>query len=110
MKLTDLNARFLNQPDGPQGVGVEIDCPCGKCGFRLFVAFKIALDGKPTLGEGNKWERKGDTFETLTLSPSVQRVQVPRKNAEAWKLYPLGTWPGDCAWHGHIVAGEAVSC
>lgn len=35
------------------------------------------------------WERTGDTFDTLTLKPSIQRV-------------------GGCAWHGFITNGEVI--
>ena len=78
MKLVDLNPRFLNsggpgitrknaageQEEAPliKGVGVVLDCPCGKCGDELYVPFNVALDG--TAVRTDAWGREGDTFET----------------------------------------------
>lgn len=74
------------------GVGVMLDCPCGDQDedHRLFVPFANPLDGAPSQ-EPRGWQRTGDTFETLTLSPSVYR----RKG---------------CGWHGWIRNGEVISC
>lgn len=50
--------------------------------------FKVSLDGAPAPNSGSfKWEREGDTFETLTLKPSV--------DASGWGH-----------WHGWITNGE----
>lgn len=106
MRLSELNPEWVNQHDGSRGIGIELDCPCGKCGFRLVVLFEVALDGKPVPGNhAARWGRTGDTFETLTLSPSIQRVRLDRRTPESWAKHPLGSWPGDCAWHGYIEAG-----
>lgn len=99
MRLVDLNPRFLDIADdhpthaGQHGYGVECDCPCGKCGSRLPVVFKVALDGKPTPWGEKGWDRKGDTLETLTLSPSIHRLPPPH-----------------CGWHGFLTDGEFKSC
>jgi hypothetical protein len=93
LKITDLAARFMNDSDGNVGVGVEMDCPCGShCCLPLYVPFAVALDGKPTAHGDRGWQRSGDTLETLTLTPSVQRL--PRAGET-------------CAWHGYITNGEA---
>lgn len=101
MKLVDLNPRWVGAggegiftvdpetgahiPSKPRhGVGVSFNCPCG-CGTDCFIPFGNALDGEVWDRKG--WHRKGDTFETLTLTPSIQRV-------------------GGCGWHGHITDGE----
>lgn len=97
MRLSDLSPRWFAAA-GRRGQGVTFDCPC--CvgtprAVRLAVAFVPALDGGapislkigdlgPVLwppGEtgpghdvvppGIHWQRIGDTFEALTLSPSV---------------------------------------
>lgn len=103
MKLTELNARFMaagghgiTEADGSpaprrEGVGVIFNCPCG-CPDEVYVDFANPLDGGPPLKNlRHAWERTGDTIETLTLRPSIQRV-------------------GGCAWHGYVTNGEAVRC
>lgn len=110
MKLTDLNPRFLNS-GGPgisrknaageweedplvEGVGIVLDCPCGKCGDELYVPFHVALDGTVMPGDPRPgWEREGTTFETLTLKPSILRLQSK----------------GGCSWHGYITNGEVIT-
>lgn len=96
MRLTDLNPKWFNEGGGRSGQGVSFDCPhCVAAGHvrggrtqRLGVPFTNPLDGGapvdlkaprswwPALGsdtipDGTHWQRTGDTFETLTLSPSV---------------------------------------
>jgi hypothetical protein len=100
VRLTDLDPRFLgsggegvtiNGQPAPErtGVGVDLDCPCG-CGRRLFVAFRNPLDGGPPIHPAaSQWQREGDSFEALTLSPSIRRRD-------------------GCGWHGYIRNGEVV--
>jgi len=81
MRLTDLRPAWISQPDR-DGQGIAFDCPC--CGTaRLAVPFANPLDGgEPmplTAGvwrslivpEGGPWERSGDDFESLSLSPAI---------------------------------------
>lgn len=106
MRLAELNPVFLgaggsgitcNGQPVPRrdGVGVQFDCPCGKCGMPCFVPFRQPLDGGPPLwGEDRSlWNRSGDTFDTLTLTPSILRS--PDK--------------GGCGWHGFVTNGEIVT-
>jgi hypothetical protein len=76
------------------GVGVRLDCPCGNRdkGHQLYVPFANPLDGGPPMqtGKNNGWQRTGETFETLTLTPSILRR-------------------GSCGWHGFITNGEIVT-
>lgn len=105
MKLTDLNPQWLDaggenvcKADGSpaprqRGAGISLNCPCGNRDedHRLYVPFAVALDGTPG-GYGEKgWQRTGDTFETLTLTPSILRH-------------------GGCGWHGYITAGQVTTC
>jgi hypothetical protein len=110
MKLTDLNPHWvgaggegITNKDGTPaeerfGVGISLDCPCGKCesANRLYVPFRNPLDGKPyPHNDGHAlWDRTGDTFETLSTTPSIQR----RKDV----------WGYGCDWHGYITNGEIV--
>ncbi len=74
------------------GVGITFECPCG-CDQRAFIGFENPLDGKGPHDPREKaqWRRTGDTFETLTLRPSIQRVH-------------------GCRWHGFLTDGEFKSC
>lgn len=105
MKLTDLDPRWCSsggegvtrngQPVPERdGIGVSFDCPCG-CDQRCVVLFENPTDGGPRLEGYTKtlWQRTGDTFETLTLTPSILR-----------------TPPRGCGWHGFITNGEVISC
>lgn len=103
MRLVDLKPQFLNaggegvsNADGTPaavrtGVGVLLNCPCGDASeqHQLYVPFANPLDGGPALqtGKDNGWQRTGETFETLTLTPSILRIN-------------------GCGWHGFITDGE----
>lgn len=107
MRLHELNPEWMDaggegisNADGSpttarHGVGVMCDCPCGnKDGsHRLYVPFANPLDGGPPMqtGKNNGWQRAGDTFESLTLTPSIHRI-VP-----------------SCGWHGFITNGEVLT-
>jgi len=101
-KLVELNPQWCSS--GGEGVtrngqpvperlqiGVSFDCPCG-CDSSCFIPFSNPLDGQPA-DEGFKttWHRTGDTFETLTLHPSILRI-------------------GGCGWHGFIREGAILTC
>jgi hypothetical protein len=101
MKLTDLNPRWVGHGgEGyvitatgesvarTEGVGLICDCPCGSCGTELFVPFENPIGPGP-LADQWGWKRTGETFETLTLTPSVHRQDL-----------------GGCGWHGFITAGD----
>ncbi len=103
MKLTDLNASWvgtggegISDKDGNpvpkrEGIGVSFDCPCG-CELRGFIPFENPLDGGMKIGDHHHWNREGNTFETLTLSPSILRSKEK----------------GSCGWHGYIRNGEVI--
>ncbi len=108
MRLADLNPQWMDaggegvtKADGSpapkrHGVGVLLTCPCGACGEDklLYVPFENPLDGGPSLSpERPLWTRSGDTFEALTLTPSILRN--PSR--------------GGCGWHGYVTNGEIVN-
>lgn len=99
MRVTDLNPRWFAEV-GRHGQGITFDCPhcVGKPDgqrVRLAVAFAPTLDGGAPIALGKFesllkaicdpgedwphdkvppgviWQRTGDTFETLTIHPSV---------------------------------------
>lgn len=71
------------------------DCPCGNRDetHQLYVPFANPLDGGPSMQTGtrNGWQRIGETFETLTLTPSILRIAP------------------SCGWHGFITNGEVIT-
>lgn len=104
MKLTDQNPRWIGAggdgvtgPNGApaparSGVGIMLDCPCGAPGASLYVPFANPLDGGPQHG-AQGWQRTGETFDTLTLRPSIQRIASGC----------------NCRWHGFITNGEVIT-
>lgn len=91
MRLVDLEPVFLTSHGPPPhpGAGVQFDCPCGS-GERRYVPFAVGLDGHGYDSERG-WARSGVTFNTLTLTPSIEFKS------------------GCCRWHGHVTAGEMVT-
>jgi hypothetical protein len=75
------------------GVGISFNCPCG-CDHRAYVAFQNPLDGgPPEVSPGQPtWARKGSTFETLSLTPSILRGEPCQKR-----------------WHGFIIDGDVMN-
>lgn len=106
LKLKDLNPQWIGSGGegvyGPGGVPIprreavalEFDCPCG-CPHPVIVSIANPLDGGPPFdAEANRprWQRTGDDFDTLTLTPSIQRIA-----------------PARC-WHGFVTNGEVTTC
>lgn len=103
MKLLDLNPEWsgcggegVTNADGSpvprrERVAVLLDCPCG-CAHRLHVPFANPPDGLGPIYQDYGWQRTGETFEDLTLTPSIQRE-----------------FPARC-WHGFITNGEVLTC
>ncbi|MCC6793011.1 MAG: hypothetical protein IT336_15085 [Thermomicrobiales bacterium] len=85
MKLTDLNPHWISaggadrrDADGNPtrrrtGVGIMFDCPCG-CENLCAVNFDNPIDGGSRYDHsGAIWHRTGFTYESLTLTPSINR-------------------------------------
>lgn len=102
MRLTELDPGWMaaggegiSDKDGNpvprrEGVGVVFDCPDG-CGIPCYVPFANPLDGGASHDpQRHGWQRTGETFETLTLTPSILRR-------------------GGCGWHGFITNGEVIT-
>lgn len=100
IKLTDLHPAWIDLPDeGRHGLGLLFDCMVGEhngkpCYIKNIILFKNPLDGgEPFPGESraillklypdeeerydlrgcgtSRWQRTGETFETLSMTPSV---------------------------------------
>jgi hypothetical protein len=50
---------------------ITFDCPEGHVDCRFTIPFTPTLDGVAH-DHPRPWERQGDTFETLTLTPSIK--------------------------------------
>jgi hypothetical protein len=112
MKLTDLKPRWFDVPGvGTNKDGITFLCPCDACKKlpeprRLAVQFAnpIGSDPLPQMTQKEKnvhlfelrtfdvapstlWQRTGETFEDLTLSPSVDASKSGH-------------------WHGYISNGQ----
>jgi hypothetical protein len=94
MRLADLNPRWVGLTrsfDKTVKMGVSFDCPhCRE--QRIVVSFVQPIDPENLLamtdwqpGAERQWDRSGDTFETLSLLPSVDASPH---------------------WHGRITNGE----
>lgn len=103
MRLTDLNPRWIgaggegvsdangNPIPERHGVAIGFDCPCGS-DSRVCIMFNNPLDGKgPFDTTRDLWNRTGETFETLSITPSIQRRDC-------------------CRWHGFVTNGEIITC
>jgi hypothetical protein len=73
-------------------MGLSFLCPIHKS-HRLCVAFKQPIDGLPPMIKTNQWDRVGETFDDLTLAPSI--------DASGQMFGNFGV-----CWHGHIQNGE----
>lgn len=121
-RLVDCNprwvtGRYVGQPAGDDVArGVHFDCPEGHEGCSHAIPFTPALDGAPSASwqqNGAIWQRTGDTFETLTLSPSIRRnpTYASREAAiAAGALEQYLTPSMFCAFHGFIQGGQIVFC
>jgi hypothetical protein len=94
MRLTDLDPGWLSTADGRNGMGVTFDCPhCHALGKyqKLGVWFANPVDGgtpaEPAVEPKPRWQRAGETFETLTLTPSIDASASGH-------------------WHGWITSGD----
>lgn len=120
MRLVDCNPRWLTgryagrEDDTP--AGVRFDCPEGHEGCDHAIPFTPAFDGAPTPGwqqNGAVWGRTGDTFEALTLSPSIRRIpqHASREAAIVAGCVPDLVTPSLlCAFHGFVRAGQIEFC
>jgi hypothetical protein len=94
VKLAELEPRWISG-GGRRGLGVMFNCP-GRCCQgpgavqRLPVWFANPLDGGASAApDGRGWQRTGETFEALTLTPSIDAS-------------------GTGHFHGFVTAGEVV--
>lgn len=103
MKLSDLDPRWCIGGGslfyGRHGMGMSFLCPVHK-NHRLAVMFSNPLDGQPRDTSARYcWLRTGDTFEVMTLGPSID---ASGSNSDIGSH--LGMIQTPC-WHGYITNG-----
>lgn len=101
MRLTELNPKWIGIHNISAGVdiriGMRFDCP-GCRQTRIVVAFANPIDPANALANttwrpgiplmaGLQWSRTGDTFDSISLVPSIDRSE-------------------DGHWHGCVNSGE----
>jgi hypothetical protein len=72
-RLIDCNPEWVENYFGAGRVdAIVFNCPEGHSDCKHVIPFSPALDGTThPMERGRGWQRTGDTFETLTLSPSI---------------------------------------
>jgi hypothetical protein len=102
MRLTDLEPSWFTIGAGRHGMGLTFLCPVCRT-QHLGIWFANPLDGgepaPPNERPYPRWKRTGDTFETMTLAPSVDASVGDKSCTPAADGTPRGHW------HGHIIDG-----
>lgn len=76
-RLVDLHPKWTGiYGTERKGTGLQFTCPCldARCpwGGEIYVTIENPLDGGPAAREAPpRWKRTGNTFDILTLSPSI---------------------------------------
>lgn len=97
MRLADLHPRWGTWSGGTTRIEVSFDCPVHGKAHRVIVPFVNPLDsGRPVM-RTHLWFRTGETFDTLTLTPSIDYTK-----------YDNGELRDPTCWHGWITNGEVT--
>lgn len=80
-----------------KAIGVEFDCPIHGTEHRIYVDFANPFDGAEAVKRNNLWQRTGETFDTLTTTPSVDYTK-----------YDNGAVRDPSCWHGFLNNGEVT--
>jgi hypothetical protein len=116
VKLADLEPTFLGQyreDDGGRASYRQLDSVegaqgvlfiCPKCGNHSVLCWFVNPRNAPRVPDSafprpGRWTFSGDTFDVLTLTPSVDLSQVTDENPKH---------PSRCYWHGFLTNGEAI--
>jgi len=89
VKLSELDPRWWSVDMSRRGQGIHFLCPTCRI-ERIGVAFNNPIDGgAPAPGCKFYWTRAGESFDDLTLDPSINAAAVGH-------------------WHGFIKSGETI--
>lgn len=119
-RLVDCNprwvaARYRGEENGTPA-GVKFDCPEGHKDCWHVIPFTPDMNGAPReswQSNGAVWQRTGDTFETLTLAPSIRRIPPYESREAAVAAGCIPEYVTDsflCAFHGFVKNGEIEFC
>lgn len=87
MRLSELSPKWIAVRENGDAIGVTFLCPhCRQVHIGAWFAEPVDINGIPGIDldlplfmaqhpENKYWHRTGDTFETLTLTPSVDTSQ-----------------------------------
>ena len=81
-RLADCNPQWVDDASGVTHY-LHFSCPEGHNDCFHTIPFTPALDGAPQTSAMAQWERRGNTFEVLSLSPSIKRRQHYKNREEA---------------------------
>lgn len=81
-RLIDCNPKWVEDITGVICY-LHFDCPEGHEDCSHTIPFTPALDGTERTSSRALWKRIGDTFETMTLEPSIARRPRYQDRAEA---------------------------
>lgn len=91
--LVELDPCWLTFGEGRHGMGVIFDCPHCDGAIKVGGYFANPIDGGPPAPPGEeprpRWRRTGETFETLTLTPSIDASKGGH-------------------WHGFVTNGQVT--
>lgn len=109
-RLVDCNPRWGTAYGEALTKYLTFDCPEGHKGCWHTIPFTPTLEGQPgnTTRAGATWQRTGDTFETLTIRPSIRRVPVYASREDAIAQGAMVEHIEDhllCAMHVNLVNG-----
>lgn len=94
-RLVDLNPKWVEVHGTGEVYGIRYNCPCRSAACEMggwsVVPTKSNFLGKPSSADAvaRGWDITGDSFENITLAPSIHHVGH---------------------WHGFLTNGVLVSC
>jgi len=117
-RLVDCNPRWrtYDGKDDHASDALHFDCPEGHEGCSHIIPFTPALDGGAMPVQqrnGAQWQRSGDAFETLSLSPSIRRIPSYANREAAIAAGCIAEYVTDavlCACHIFITDGKIIFC
>lgn len=85
--LAELSPVWVTE-ENTEKSGFICHCPCGGCDEDrlLYLPFSNPIGPGPVSSRERGWKREGESFETLTLTPSIRRLE-------------------GCCWHGLLKNG-----
>lgn len=108
-KLVDCDPSWVTDKSGTRNIA--FDCPEGHRGCRKVIPFTPPIDGASP--DGIAWTRTGDSFATLSLSPSIRSVPKYESREAAIadgvrvEYAAESMW---CALHIFVTNGEIQFC